>query len=159
MLRKFSKQADKISPPKNRADDVARATIVKELYVEAKNETGLLGRITSALALNGVSILHLCAYSVGERGYLQMISKDNASAKKALSHFIPHLEERDVLLVEFENKVGTLAPVAKLLGSNRVGIHYVYGTSGDGFKIVGIFSTTDNHQAAKLINEDSGSLG
>jgi len=65
----------------------------------------------------------------------------------------------DVLVVEFENKVGTLAPVVKLLGSNRIHIHYAYGSSGDGFKIVGIFSTSDNEKARDLINEESGALG
>ena len=63
-----------------------------------------------------------------------------------------------VLVVEFENKVGTLAPVTQLLGSHDIAIHSVYGTSGDGFKIVGIFATSNNAQALKLINETSGSL-
>ena len=88
-----------------------------------------------------------------------MVTKDNAKAVKALSHFIPDMQKRDVLVVEFENKVGTLAPVAKLLGSHGISIRYVYGTSGDGFKIVGVFSTSDNHKAAQLINQESGSLG
>ena len=117
---------------------MARAYITKELYVEAKNETGLLGRITSAFGLNEIYIIHLSAYSVGETGYLQMVTKDNQKAKKELARFIPKIEERDVLIVEFENKVGTLAPVARLLGSHNIGIRYCYGTSGDGFKIVGV---------------------
>ena len=137
---------------------MARATVVKELHFQAVNETGLLGRVVSALALDGVYIQHLSAYSVGERGFLQMITKDNAKAKKALSSFIKDIQERDVLMVEFENKVGTLAEVAKILGSHGIFIDYVYGTSGDGFKIVGIFSTSDNHKAAQLINQESGSL-
>ena len=62
-------------------------------------------------------------------------------------------------VVEFENKVGTLAPVAKLLGNHDIAIDSVYGTSGDGFKIIGVFSTSDNRKAAELINQDSGTLG
>ncbi len=138
---------------------MARAYITRELHFKVKNETGLLGRIISSLALQGVSILHLSAYSVGEYGLLQTITQDNAKARKAISYFIPEIEERDVLVVEFENKVGTLAPVAKLLGSNDIFIDYVYGTSGDGFKIVGVFSTSDNKKAAELINQDSSALG
>ncbi len=140
-------------------DSMARALVMKELYFEVKNETGLLGRIVSALALQGIYIIHLSAYSAGDKGYLQMITKDNEKAKKAVSYFIPKIEERDVLIVEFENKVGTLAPVAKILGSHSIFINYVYGTSGDGFKIVGVLSTSDNKQAASLINQDSGALG
>ena len=134
---------------------MARATVTKELYAEAKSETGLLGRITLALKEQDVYIVHLSAYSAGDTGYLQMITKDNQKAKRILAQFIPKTEERDVLLVEFENKVGTLAEVAKLLGSNNISINYVYGTSGDGFKIVGIFSTQDNERAAKIINEET----
>lgn len=137
---------------------MARAFVASELHLEVKNETGLLGRITSALALQEVYIIHLSAYSFGGRGYLQMVTKDNAKAKAAIAHFIPLINERDVLVVEFENKVGTLASAAKLLGNHGIAIDYVYGTSGDGFKIVGIFSTQDNAKAAKLINEDSGHL-
>jgi hypothetical protein len=137
---------------------MARALLMKELYCEAKNETGLLGRITAAMALENVYIIHLCATSIGDKGFLQLITKDNHKAKKAISYFIPTLQERDVLIVEFENKVGTLSPVTKLLGSNGIAIHTVYGTSGDGFKIVGVFSTSNNEKAARLINEDSSSL-
>lgn len=137
---------------------MARATLRKELHFEAGDETGLLGRVVIAMAIEGVSIIHLSAYTANRRGYLQMVTENNAKAKKALEPFIKGIEERDVLVVEFENKTGTLAPVAKLLGNHGIHIDYVYGTSGDGFKIVGIFSTADNVKAAELINQDSGSL-
>ncbi|MFZ5803031.1 MAG: hypothetical protein ACOY3K_08010 [Candidatus Omnitrophota bacterium] len=140
---------------------MARAVITQELFFEAPDETGLLGRVVLTLAVEEISIVHLSVYTVPDKGkgYLQMITKDNAKAIKALSTFIPNLCERDVLVVEFENKVGTLAPVARLLGSHGIHIHYAYGTSGDGFKIVGVFSTADNLRAAELINKESGALG
>lgn len=137
---------------------MARAFLMKELYCEVKDETGLLGRVTSALAREGVYIIHLSVYSVDGKGYLQLVTKDNHKARKALYYFIPVIAERDVLIVEFENKVGTLAPVAKLLGNHNIAVHYAYGTSGDGFKIVGVFSTADNQTAASLINADSSPL-
>ena len=137
---------------------MARAQIGQELHFVTKNETGVLGRVTVALAQEGVYIVHLCAYSVDDKGYFQVVTRDNEKAKKAISYFVSDIEERDVLIVEFENKVGTLAPVVKLLGNENIGVHYVYGTSGDGFKIVGVFSTEDNRRAAELINRDSGAL-
>ena len=133
---------------------MARATINKELHCKAKDEIGLLGRMVLALAQKKVFIQHLSAYQVGEEAYLQMIVKNDeiAKAKEAIFYFVPTVIERDILVVEFENKVGTLASVAQALGSNNIGIHYVYGTSSDGFKIIGVFSTTDNVKAAQLIN-------
>ncbi|HTL46580.1 MAG TPA: hypothetical protein VL688_00795 [Verrucomicrobiae bacterium] len=138
---------------------MARATLAKELYFEIKNETALLGMVTSALATQNDFIIHLCAYSADGKGFLQMIVKDRDKARKALQPFIPAIQERDVLVVEFENKVGTLAEVAKILGNHGIFINYVYGTSGDGFKIVGVFSTQDNEKAARVINQETGSLG
>ena len=138
---------------------MARAQIMTELFFPAPDETGLLGRVTTAMALEGVYIEHLCCYTAEGKGLFQAVVKDSEKAKKAIGYFIPKIEERDVLVVEFENKVGTLAPVAKLLGQNRIHIHYCYGTSGDGFKIVGVFSTSDNAKARDLINEDSQALG
>jgi hypothetical protein len=138
---------------------MARATVAKELHFEIRNETGTLGQITATLALAGVYIIHLSAYSVKKTGYFQIITRDAAKARTALKSLAPKAVERDVCVVEFENKVGTLAPVCRLLGSNGIDVNYVYGTSGDGFKIVGIFSTDDNARAARIINKESGALG
>lgn len=135
---------------------MARATLGKELRFVTKNETGTLGRVTVALEQEQIFIIHLSAYTVSGKGYFQIVTRDNAKAKKALSYFVSEIEERDILIVEFENKTGTLAPVVKLLGKNDIGVNYVYGTSGDGFKIVGVFSTEDNKRAAELINKESG---
>ncbi|PIQ85092.1 MAG: hypothetical protein COV74_10875 [Candidatus Omnitrophica bacterium CG11_big_fil_rev_8_21_14_0_20_45_26] len=137
---------------------MARAQVGKELHFETPNETGVLGRVTLALAEEDVYIVHLSAYTVGDKGYFQIVTRDNEKAKKAISYFVKNIVERDILIVEFENKVGTLAPVVKLLGNENIGINYVYGTSGDGFKIVGVFSTENNQKAAELINQDSGTL-
>ena len=136
---------------------MARAYIGEELHLEAKNETGALGRVVSALSRSGINIVHLLAYSVGERGYLQTITSDNAKAKEILERNIPQMKInlRPVLIVEFENKIGTLSPVTKLLGNQNIFIDYCYGTSGDGFKIVGVFSTADNKRAMELINDAS----
>jgi len=125
----------------------------------AKDETGLLGRITVALAQHNIYIIHLCASAEGGKATVRAVTRDSEKAKEALSYFVSEIKEREVVIVEFENKVGTLAPVAKLLGNENIGIESVYGTSGDGFKIVGVFSTQDNRRAAELINRESGALG
>ena len=133
---------------------MARAAVGKEIHCVAKDETGLLGRVVVALAQQKIFIMHLLAYTAGEVGHLQLVvkSEDLKKARESIAYFIPKTEERDVLIVEFENKVGTLAEVAKVLGQNDISIRSVYGTSSDGFKIVGIFSTADDRRASELIN-------
>ena len=103
---------------------MARARLAKELHFEVKSETALLGQVTSLLATHGVSIIHLCAYSVGEKGVLQTIVDKPDAAAKALKSLISGIEMRDVLVVEFENKTGTLAPVAKVPGNYGIFIDF-----------------------------------
>ena len=136
---------------------MARASIGKELHFETADETGTLGFITIQLKNAGANIIHLLGYSVEGKAYFQIVLNDVEKAKKALSE-IKNIVVRDVLIVEFENKMGTLSDVAKMLGSNNIGINECYGTSSDGFKIVGVFSTEDNARAAQIINKDSGHL-
>lgn len=137
---------------------MARAQIGHELHFVTKNETGVLGRVTVALAQHEIYIVHMLAYTDKEKGYFQIVTRDNKKAKEAISYFVSDVKEREILIVEFENKVGTLAPVVKLLGNENIGVQYVYGTSADGFKIVGVFATDDNQRAIQLINKDSGRL-
>jgi len=132
---------------------MARATIGKELYFETKNDTGMLGYITIALRIAKVNIVHLLGYSVKNKAHFQIVVSDPQQAKKVLSKEMHNVALRDVLLVEFENKTGTLSTVAKILGQNNIGIEECYGTSSDGFKIVGVFVTDNNRRAMKLIND------
>ena len=140
---------------------MARATLGKEIFCVAKDETGLLGRTIYALAQKNIFIVHLAAHTEGDSGHLRLVvsSDDFPKTKESISCFIPRIEEREVLIVEFENKIGTLAEVAKILGQNGIGIRSVFGTSSDGFKIVGIFSTADNAKACALINAAGGRSG
>ena len=140
---------------------MARATIGKEIHCVAKDETGLLGRTICALAQKNIFILHLTAHTEGGKGHLRLVvsSNDFQKTKESIAYFIPEIEEREVLIVEFENKTGTLAEVAKILGQNGIHVESVYGTSSDGFKIIGIFSTADNVRACDLINAASGRSG
>lgn len=140
---------------------MARATIAKEIYCVAQDETGLLGRIIFALAQKNIFIVHLTAHTEGNKGHLRLIvsSSDFQKTKECIAYFIPRIEEREVLIVEFENKTGTLAEVAKILGQNGIHVGSVYGTSSDGFKIVGVFTTADNPKACGLINASGGRPG
>jgi len=131
---------------------MARASIQKELHFDTSNETGELGFITISLKEAKINIIHMLGYAVKERAFFQIICSDIEKAKKVLSAEIANVKVRDVLVVEFENQLGTLSDVSKILGSNSIDIKECYGTSSDGFKIVGVFFTNDNEKAAKLIN-------
>ena len=135
---------------------MARASISKELIFETGDQPGTLGMITIMLKNAAINIVHLSAWAVGKSAHFQIVVSDIEKAKKTLSSEIKNVSVRDVLIVEFENRLGTLSEVAKLLGSNSVQLNECYGTSSDGFKIVGVFATDDNQKAKTLINAHYG---
>ena len=71
---------------------MARALIGKELHFVTKNETGTLGRVTVALEQEQIFIIHLSAYTVADKGFFQIVTRDNEKAKKALSYFVTDIK-------------------------------------------------------------------
>lgn len=131
---------------------MAKAKIVDELVVITPNEVGTLGRITDGLASSGINIMHLCAYVKDDKGYFMIITSDNEKAASLMKDMGYELKSTQTLEIEFENRPGTLAPVAKRLSDSGVDIDYIFGTSADGKKVLGVMSTSDNDKALELIN-------
>lgn len=131
---------------------MAKAKIVNELMVTTPNKVGTLGRLTEGLASSGISILHLCAYVKDNKGYFMIITSDNKKAAGIMEEMGYELDQAQALEIEFENKPGTLAPIAARLASNGIDIKCIFGTSADGKKVLGVISTSDNNKALQLIN-------
>ncbi|MBN1405396.1 MAG: hypothetical protein JW946_02630 [Candidatus Omnitrophica bacterium] len=131
---------------------MAKAKIVKQLIVVTPNEVGTLNKISTALSAAGLNISHLCASALTEEARFMIVVADPAKAKRILEGMEYEVVESDALEVEFENAPGTLSPVAKRLGDADIDIKYIYGTTADGSKIIGIISTNDDKKAVALIN-------
>ena len=131
---------------------MAKAKVVKLLMVTTPNEVGTLGKVSASLKDAGVNISHLCAYGEGEKASFIIMASDPDKAIQALKGIGYEVSQEDALEVEFENAPGTLSPVAKKLGDAGVNIKYIYGTTGDGSKVIGVMSTADNQKALSIIN-------
>jgi len=131
---------------------MAKAKMVDKLIVTTPNDAGTLAKITGELVASGVNMLHLCAYAEGGKGNFILVTSDNRKAAELMKHMGYEVSEGQTLEIEFENKPGTLSPVAKSLGDNGVDIQYIFGTSADGEKIVGLISTNDDEKALQIIN-------
>jgi len=133
---------------------MAKATKAKQIFLVTENEVGTLGKITDVLASKGVNIQALAAYTGKEgKANFHIVTDNNEMAVKAIKERgYEDIKEQDVLVVEFENKAGTLAPIAKKLGDDGVDINAIYGTSADGTKVIGVLSTADDEKALRVIN-------
>lgn len=132
--------------------NVARA---KEISVGIRNEIGALSRTMSFLVNHGINVETVAGYSdrTGTQGNLIFITDNNQkSIAELLNHGYDDIEEKDVIVIELENRPGALKNVSELLANARINIDYIYCTtcpSGCPAKIV--LATSDNDTAFDLL--------
>ncbi|MBU0759848.1 MAG: ACT domain-containing protein [Candidatus Omnitrophica bacterium] len=128
----------------------------REISVGARNEVGVLARMMSFLVDHGINVETIAGYSnrAGTEGMLVFITDDNQkSIEKLVDDGYEDIEEREVIVIELENRPGTLKNISELLAANGINIDYFYCTtcsSGCAAKMV--FSTSDNDIAYRILN-------
>ena len=131
---------------------MAKAKKVAQLKVKTGNKVGVLSNLTAALKSTGIDIFHLCAYGMDNEAYFMIVLSNPEKAHDALKSAGYEVTQDSVLEVEFESAAGTLEPVAKKIADAGIDILYIYGTTSDGSKVVGVVSTQDNDKALGVIN-------
>ena len=127
-----------------------------ELSVVVTNEVGALARTMSFLVNHGINVETIAGYSnhAGDEGELIFITDNNEVAVNELvSSGYENIRESDVLIIELENRPGTLKNISELLSLNNININYIYSTScsrGCPAKIV--LATSDNDTAMKILS-------
>jgi hypothetical protein len=99
---------------------------VTQLAVFLANKPGTLAAVCDALASEKINIFALTVSDTIDHAVVRMIVSD---PKRALSIFEQHgtlVVENEVLLLEQDNKPGTLSEVAKKLADKNVNIEYAY---------------------------------
>ena len=127
----------------------------KELSVVVMNEIGTLARTMSFLVNHGINVEAVAGYSnsTGDQGELIFITDNNVmDVNELLSNGYENIRENDVLIIELENRPGTLKNISELLALNKININYIYCTTCSGgcpAKI--ILSTSDNNRAFQIL--------
>ena len=99
---------------------------VTQLAVFLANKPGTLAAVCDALASEKINIFALTVSDTIDHAVVRMIVSD---PKRALSIFEQDgtvVVENEVLLLEQDNKPGTLSEVAKKLAEKNVNIEYAY---------------------------------
>jgi len=126
----------------------------KELHVQTPNAAGTLAQVSQVFAAKGINILDLCSYENQNRAEFWIVTDNNSQATPDLKNLGFTVEEKDVLLVEMENRPGTLAPVAKLISDSNINIHSCYFTTTPQTKMsLCVFSTTNDQKAMQVIQQ------
>lgn len=126
----------------------------KEIVIKVKNKVGIMADISKLLADHGINIEGVAGYVQGGEASLMFVTDDNLRACDAIKKkgFSP--VEKEVVVVDLENKAGALKVLSGKLASVGIDINYIYGTTcleGCPAKIV--MSTTDNEKAVVEVNK------
>ncbi|MCK4462764.1 MAG: hypothetical protein KAU58_00460 [Candidatus Omnitrophica bacterium] len=133
---------------------IKNAKIGKEIVVMAANKIGVLADISSAIADHGKSITAVTAMAISDVAMLQMLTDDNLRVKDILKAKNYDVSEREVVVVELENKPGALKLVTKKLADQNINLSYLYGsTCTGGCPAIIIFSSGDNEKAVVTLKK------
>ena len=100
--------------------------ITKQLAVFLDNRPGTLARVCEALAESKVNILALTTSDTVDHSVVRMVVNDPQTAVWLLEEHGAMVVEDDVVLVEGDNKSGSLADIARTLRDAKVNIEYLY---------------------------------
>jgi hypothetical protein len=110
--------------------------MAKDLTVVLEDQPGTLAGLGRATGEAGVNVEGMCAVTAGGKGTIHILVEDPAAARKALeAEGVEVSGERDVLVVDVEDRPGTMGDVARRVADAGVNIELAYTTFG-GVRIV-----------------------
>lgn len=127
--------------------------ITKQLAIFLENRPGTLARVCDALAEHQINIYAISTSDTVDHIVMRMVVSDY---RKALHVFEEHgtlVVEDDVLMIEGDNKTGSLARIAHKLADAKVNIEYGYcATPPNAKKGLLVLRVSDAKKALKVLN-------
>ena len=99
-----------------------------DLVIDIENTPGALAEVASAISDAGVNIAAATCIGPGERAELHILVKHAEAAKHslAISHGVSVSREREVVVVDVEDRPGVLADLTRKIARAGVNLDLVY---------------------------------
>ncbi len=99
-----------------------------DLVIEVDNRPGALAQIAAAISDAGVNLAAATCVGMGDRAELHILVPYAEAARHALAitHQAVVTREREVVVVEFEDRPGALADLARIIAEAGVDLDLVY---------------------------------
>jgi len=99
-----------------------------DLVIDIENTPGALARVAAAISDAGVNIAAATCIGSGERAELHILVKHAEAAKHALaiSHDVTITREREVVVVDVDDRPGVLADLTRRVADSGVDLDLVY---------------------------------
>jgi hypothetical protein len=121
-----------------------------DLTIVLRDRPGELARIGEATGEAGVNILGMCAFTGEGRGIIHILVEDEKAgpARRALEAAdLGVADSREVLVIDVNDRPGTLGELARTLGDANVNIELAYTAFG-GIRLVVATDDLDSARAA-----------
>lgn len=130
-----------------------RHTIRKQLSLFLSNQPGMLNKVVATLAADRINILAITISDTVDHAVIRLVV-DRPERALAI------LEERDVLVVETEvlvvslaNRPGALADLSGRFAAAGVNIEYAYGSTGGAGRHVLVFRLSDLKKGIRVLKK------
>lgn len=123
--------------------------------VEAANKPGEFARHAEEIAQRGINLANVVCLGIGDRGGAAFYAKDEAGLRSALNDAGIGFREVSVVTARLEDKPGTVAEAARLLGDAGVNIELLAPMGMDGSKVTVAIGVDKEEQALSAL----GGLG
>jgi hypothetical protein len=99
-----------------------------DLVIDIENTPGALAQVAAAISDAGVNIAAATCIGTGERAELHILVPHPEAAKHslAISHQVSISREREVVVVDVEDRPGVLADLARRIAKAGVDLDLVY---------------------------------
>ena len=112
-----------------------------DLTIDIENTPGALAQVAAAISDAGVNVAAATCLGTGERVELHILVPHAEAARHALaiSHGVTVSREREVVVVDVEDRPGVLADLTRKIARSGVDLDLVYVATGDRV----VFGATD----------------
>jgi hypothetical protein len=112
---------------------------MKDLTVSLENQPGRLADLGEATGRAGINLEGVCGTTEGGQAVIHILVDDADATRAALSEAgIEVSGERDVLVVDIEDRPGAMGEVARRIGDAGANIELVYTTFGKVRLVLGV---------------------
>ena len=128
--------------------------VEKQLSIFLENRPGLLAKICGTLADAGINILALSIHDTVDHAIVRLLADRPVKALLILEQLGLYILESDVVVLELDNRPGSLGEVARKLARADINIEYAYcsATSSQGVGCL-ILKSDDQDRAIELLRE------
>src|SRR6201999_3862696 len=127
--------------------------ITKQLALFLENRPGMLARVCDALSAAKINIYAISTSDTVDHSVIRMVVSDTQKAIAVFEEYGTLVVEDEVLMIEGDNKSGSLAQIAHRLADAKVNIEYCYCATSQGAKKgLMIMRCSNPQKALKVLN-------